>query len=482
MSLNSKWDIVIGLEVHAQLKTQSKIFSSDSAEFHGGDNEHISSVSLALPGSLPVLNQEVVRQGVLAGLALGCEISETSIFSRKNYFYPDLPKGYQISQYDQPLCREGDLTFFVDEEERRVRIERAHLEEDAGKSIHHGTYSLINFNRAGVPLLEIVSAPVMSSPHEAAEYVKEVRRRLMYVGVSDGNLEEGSLRCDCNISLKKKGEAQLGTKVEIKNLNSFRFIEKALEYEIHRQADLLDSGGVIEQETRLYDSTKNKTYTMRSKEEAQDYRYFPDPDILPLHITKEAVENLKDNLPEFSFEKQKRWMAMGLSKDDASLLSEEKDLADYFEKVFSVSQNLRSSAAWVVNEILRDLKENKLNPTESLLSPENLGALIQSVDQKVLSAKMAKQVYLEMWKNPGKSPAECVQELGLEQVTDEAPLRAMVEEILNEFPDQVAQYKSGKEKLFSFFVGQVMKKTKGQANPEILNQLLKECLKRSTSS
>jgi aspartyl-tRNA(Asn)/glutamyl-tRNA(Gln) amidotransferase subunit B len=466
------WEAVIGLEIHAQLLTKSKIFSPDSASFGGGDNQHVHPVSLGMPGTLPVLNEKAVELSVLIGLALNCKINKQSVFSRKNYFYPDLPKGYQISQFDVPLCENGHVDFFVNGESMRVEITRAHMEEDAGKSTHHGDGTLLNYNRAGVPLLEIVSAPVIRSPAVAAEYVRAIRRTLRYLEACDGNLEEGSLRCDCNVSIRQKGDHQLGTRVEIKNINSFRFIEKAIEYEIQRQIDLVETGQRVVQETRLFDSVKNRTYSMRSKEDAHDYRYFPDPDLLPLEISSSWIEKLQRSLPELPFQRIRRFQNdFGLSHIDASHLADEIDLGDYFEEAVKVCSNPKSTCNWIMVELLRELNLGKIEIKKSPVSPQNLGLLIQFIDQGSISGKIGKLVFAEMWSS-GRRPDQVIEEKGFVQVSDNSTLEKIIDEILAKNSGQVEQYRSGKEKVFGFFVGQVMRETKGQANPDLVNSLL----------
>lgn len=471
------WEAVIGLEIHAQLLTESKIFSPDSAAFGGADNEHIHPVSLGLPGALPVLNKKAVEYAVRTGLALNCQIREHSVFARKNYFYPDLPKGYQISQYDEPLCENGYVEFIVDGETKRVVIQRAHMEEDAGKSIHESDFTLINLNRAGVPLLEIVSAPDMRSPREAAEYAKMVRKILRFVGTCDGNLEEGSMRCDCNVSVRRKGETKLGTKVELKNINSFRFVEKALEYEIHRQIDCMETGEPIVQETRLYDSTKNRTFTMRTKEDAHDYRYFPDPDLLPLVVNPDWLKGVKAALPELPLNQARRFQKdYGLPEYDAMVLTEERSLAEYFEAVAKQSSNAKAASNWIMVELLRELNDAKLAVENSPVQAVHLAELITMIDRNEISGKMAKEVFQEMWKT-GRAPRAVVQEKGLSQITDASALGQLIDEVLAANGPAVADYRAGKEKLFGFFVGQIMKASKGQASPELVNQLLREKLK-----
>jgi aspartyl-tRNA(Asn)/glutamyl-tRNA(Gln) amidotransferase subunit B len=471
------WEAVIGLEVHAQLLTESKIFSPDSAHFGGGDNEHTHPVSLGMPGALPVLNRKAVEYSIRTGLALNCKIRKKSVFARKNYFYPDLPKGYQISQYDEPLCEHGHVDYFLDGEIKRVGITRAHMEEDAGKSQHQGDFTLINLNRAGVPLLEIVSEPDMKTPAEAAEYARTIRRILRYLGVCDGNLEEGSMRCDCNVSVRKKGETKFGTKVELKNINSFRFVEKAIEYEIHRQIDCLESGEKISQETRLYDPTKNKTFAMRSKEEAHDYRYFPDPDLLPMRVEDEFISKLKSELPELPLARAQRFQtAFQLPAYDSFVLTTERSIADYFEAVAEGSGNPKAASNWVMTDLMRELNEAKLEIEKSPIASADLGQLIRMIDSKEISGKMAKDVFLDMWKT-SKGPAEIVKSKGMSQITDASAIEKIVDSVMTANAAAVADYRGGKTKLFGFFVGQIMKASKGQANPEMVNQILQAKLK-----
>lgn len=471
------WEPVIGLEIHAQFQTASKMFSNDSASFGGADNEHISPVSLGMPGALPVINKKAIEYAIKVGLALNCNVKAQSVFARKNYFYPDLPKGYQISQYDQPICEKGFVEIFLNNEKRKIEITRAHLEEDAGKSTHHGDYSLINLNRAGVPLLEIVSEPVIRTPAEAAEYARTIRNILRYLDVCDGNLEEGSMRCDCNISVRKKGEAKFGTKVEIKNVNSFRFVEKALEYEIQRQIDSIESGEKIIQETRLYDATKNKTYSMRSKEEAHDYRYFPDPDLLPVRFEESWVTQIKSALPELPLARATRFQVeYGLPEYDSLVLVQEKAIADYFESVAKTSQNAKAASNWIMTELMRELKESSKEIDNSPIAPKQLAQLIQLIDKNTISGKMAKTVFSEMWKT-GSNADEIVKSLGMSQITDLSAIEKIIDDVISKSPGQLAEYRGGKEKLFGFFVGQVMKASQGQANPEAVNELLKKKLK-----
>lgn len=471
------YEAVIGLEIHVQLQTNSKIFSADSAAFGAADNENISPVSVGMPGTLPVLNERAVEFSVRTGLALNCAIRKHSVFARKQYFYPDLPKGYQISQFDQPICENGFLEFYVGNEKRKVSITRAHMEEDAGKSTHHGDYSLINLNRAGVPLLEIVSGPEMTSPQEAAEYAREMRKVVRYLGVCDGNLEEGSLRCDCNVSVKRKGETKLGTKVEIKNINSFRFIEKAIEYEIQRQIDCKETGEAIVQETRLYDPDKNRTFSMRSKEDAHDYRYFPDPDLLPLVLEQSYIDQVRSALPELPSVRADRFVkSLGLPEYDAQTLTQEKEIADYFEVAAQASGNPKASANWIMTDLMRELNDSKTEIGNSPVSAQALAEMIQLIDKGTISGKIAKTVFAEMWATR-KDPASIVKEKGLTQITDTSAIEKMIDAIMTANPAQVAEYRSGKEKVFGFFVGQTMKASKGQASPEVVNELLKKKLK-----
>lgn len=467
---------VIGLEIHAQFKTLSKIFSTESTTFEAGDNENTSPVTVGMPGTLPVLNAKVVEYAIKTGLALGASIREKSVFARKNYFYPDLSKGYQISQYDLPICENGQLRFLVDGKIKTVRITRAHLEEDAGKSSHHGEYTLINYNRAGVPLLEIVSEPEIKTPQEAAEYAKAMRQILRYLDVCDGNLEEGSLRCDCNVSVKKIGESKLGTKVEIKNINSFRFVEKAIEYEIDRQIDAIMRGEKIIQETRLWDPDKNRTFSMRTKENAQDYRYFPDPDLLPLVVSQTMINNLRSTLPELPLDRAERFeKQLGLPFYDASVLTAERELADYFEKVAQLSGNPKASSNWIMTDLMRELNATQKNIQNCPVSAENLALMLKEIDKGTISGKIGKTVFQEMW-NTGRDPHSIIQEKGLVQITDTSAIEKIIDQILTANQAQVNDFRSGKTKLMGFFVGLAMKATKGQASPDLVNKILTEKL------
>lgn len=472
------FEAVIGIEIHVQLSTATKIFSADSTEFNAGDNENTSPVSVGMPGSLPVVNRKAIEYSIKTGLALGCEIRRKSVFARKNYFYPDLAKGYQISQYDQPLCENGTISFRVDGVEKTVSITRAHMEEDAGKSSHHGDYTLINYNRAGIPLLEVVSGPDIRTPAEAAEYARTIRQIVRYLDVCDGNLEEGSLRCDCNVSVRKAGETQLGTRVEIKNINSFRFVEKAIEFEIERQIDAVERGEKIVQETRLWDPDKNRTFTMRTKEEAQDYRYFPDPDLLPIIVTDAMIEHYRNELPELPIARAKRFqLEHSLPEYDAIVLTTEKALADFYEETAKESNNYKASSNWIMTEVLRELNTGNKTVADSPIKPAQLGRMIALIDKGTISGKMAKAVFQEMW-DSGRDPEVIVKEKGLVQLSDPAAIEKIIDEVLAANAQTVEDHRSGRKKnLFGFFVGAVMKASKGQANPELVNKILQEKLK-----
>lgn len=466
------YEAVIGLEIHAQLKTNSKMFCADSTEFDAGDNENTSPVSVGMPGTLPVVNARAIEFAIKTGLALGCQIRGKSVFARKNYFYPDLPKGYQISQYDKPICENGTLTFLVGDQQKTVRIERAHMEEDAGKQTHYGEYSLVNYNRSGVPLLEIVSGPDMRTPQEAAEYARAIHQILIYLDVCDGNLEEGSMRCDCNVSVRKVGADKFGTRTETKNVNSFRFVEKAIEYEIERQIDAIERGEKIVQETRLWDPDKNRTFTMRTKEEAADYRYFPDPDLLPVIVSPQSIEKIKAELPELPLARAQRFIsAHGLPEYDAFVLTAEKELADYFEATAKVAGNSKAASNWIMTELLRELKQAEKSIQQSPITPNQLGKMIELVEKGTISGKIGKQVFQEMWQS-GKDAETIIKEKNLVQISDTGAIEKIIDEVIAANPQQVADYRAGRTKLFGFFVGAVMKASKGQANPEVANQIL----------
>jgi aspartyl-tRNA(Asn)/glutamyl-tRNA(Gln) amidotransferase subunit B len=475
---------VIGLEVHAHLLTRSKIFCGSSTEFGGEPNSHTCPVCMGLPGALPVLNKRVVDFAIRAGLATNCTINRKSIFARKNYYYPDLPKGYQISQYEDPICTDGYLDISANDGTKRIRIKRIHMEEDAGKLVHEttietSTYSLVDFNRSSVPLLEIVSEPDLSSPAEAVAYLRMLRDVLIYLGVCDGNMEEGSFRCDANVSVRPKGDETLGTRAELKNLNSFRSIEKALEYEIERQADLIGKGGTVVQETRLFNVDDGNTYSMRGKEEAHDYRYFPEPDLVPLIIDEAWVEDVRKELPELPMQKMERFMNQyGLPRYDVEILTGDRDLAAYFEETVGLFPEAKTVSNWIMGELLRELKNKNASPAESPLRPAHLAELLALIRDDVISGKIGKEIFPEIYQR-GVMPKILIEEKGLLQISDSVALKATIDSVVTRFPKEVEEYRGGKEKLLGFFVGQVMKETKGKANPKLLNQLLIERLKRS---
>jgi aspartyl-tRNA(Asn)/glutamyl-tRNA(Gln) amidotransferase subunit B len=470
---------VIGLEVHAQLLTRSKIFCGCSTEFGAPPNAHTCAVCLGMPGVLPVLNETVVEFAVRVGRALGCRINPVSIWARKNYFYPDLPKGYQISQYDQPLCEHGALEIDTDDGPRRVRILRIHLEEDAGKNVHDagGGESLVDLNRSGVPLVEIVSEPDIRSSSEAAEYLKALRDILVYLGVNDGNLEEGSFRCDANVSVMRKGASQYGQRVELKNINSFRFVQKAIDYEIGRQVELIESGGRVAQETRLFDAVRGETRSMRSKEEAHDYRYFPEPDLPPLRIPAGYVERIERELPELPRAKLHRFVGTyGLPAYDAKILVGDRALADLFEKVQAVYKGpAKKLSNWFLGELLRLMKEEAREVGALRFTPPQFASLLEMVDAGELSNNAAKDVFAEMFRT-GRSPREVAQEKGLIQVQDTGAVEAAVDAVLAANPGEVEKYRAGKKQVLGFLVGQVMKASKGKANPQQVNEALRKKL------
>ena len=476
--LREKYEVVIGLEVHAQLKTNSKIFAPDGCEFGNEQNTQISPITLGMPGVLPVLNRAVVDMGILTGLALNCEIAERCKFDRKQYFYPDLPKGYQISQYDEPICGKGYLMV----NGKKIGITRAHLEEDAGKLVHAGadglagsSYSLVDLNRAGTPLLEIVSEPDMRSSQEARAYVEELRNIVRYVGVCDGNLEEGSMRCDANISIMPKGSDKFGTRAEIKNVNSFKALERALEYEIDRQIELVEDGEEVVQETRLWDDNAGVTRSMRGKEDAHDYRYFPEPDLMPLVISREWVEKIRKTMPELPEQKRQRYMSLGLSEYDASVVVEQMDLAMFFDEVLKLGANPKIAVNFLMGEISAYLKEEKLSINDTKLTPENLVELISLIEKATISNNIGKQIIVEMMKD-GEKASSIVEKKGLSQISHTGAIKEIAQKIIDANPSQVEAYRGGKDKLFGFFVGQVMKETKGRANPQAVNEILKELL------
>lgn len=477
--------------MHAQLLTRSKLFCGCSTQFGAPPNANTCPVCLGLPGALPVLNRDAVTMAVKAAIALGCRINPTSIFARKNYFYPDLPKGYQISQFDKPLGEHGRVMVFsgdrtdggkiVNRTEKAFGITRLHMEDDAGKSIHEGlpetsSKSYVNLNRTGVPLVEIVSEPDFRSSQEAYDYLIHLRKTLLYLEVCDGNMEEGSLRCDANVSVRPVGTEKLGTKVEIKNLNSFRFLQRALDYEIERQTRVLTEGGQITQETRLWDESEGRTFVMRTKEEAHDYRYFPEPDLLPLKLDPAWVEQIHGSLPELPGAKMQRFMQdYGLTVDDALLLAATKASADYYETCAKASGNPKASANWIMGDLAYALKNAGKDIENCPVPASDLAALIQTIDSGSISGKIAKTVFEEM-NRTGEKPSDIINRLGLAQVSDEASLGTIIDKIMASSPKQLAEYRSGKTRVISFFVGQVMKETKGQANPQIVNELLQKKL------
>jgi aspartyl-tRNA(Asn)/glutamyl-tRNA(Gln) amidotransferase subunit B len=476
-----EYEPVIGLEVHAQLLTRSKIFCGCSTLFGAQANTHTCPVCTGLPGSLPVLNQKVVEFTVRAALATHCRIAPHSQFARKNYFYPDLPKGYQISQYELPLATDGYVEVQVDSQKKKIGILRIHMEEDAGKLLHdfssdRGASSYVDFNRTGVPLIEIVSAPDIQSPEEAAAYLKKLRAVLMFLDICDGNMEEGSFRCDANISLRPKGQKAFGVKTELKNMNSFRNVQKALDYEIRRQTALLDQGDKIIQETRLWDAARGVTASMRGKEEAHDYRYFPDPDLVPLVIDPEWVEKIRADLPELPDRKKERFIHdYGIPEYDAEILTSSKALANYYEECLRTYHRPKIVSNWIMSELLRELKRDEREIEECPVPAGNLGEILKMIEEGVISGKIAKSVFEEMYQT-GRGAQDIVQEKGLVQVTDTSAIERAVDQVLAAHPREVEAYRKGKDKLFGFFVGQVMKATQGKANPAGVNELLKKKL------
>jgi aspartyl-tRNA(Asn)/glutamyl-tRNA(Gln) amidotransferase subunit B len=475
------WEAVIGLEVHAQLRTRTKIFCGCSTRFGAPPNSQVCPVCLGLPGALPVLNHQAVDYAIKAALACRCQIQPVSIFARKNYFYPDLPKGYQISQYEQPLALGGGLDITVAGRSKRVGLTRIHMEEDAGKSLHEGfpdsdRHTYVDYNRSGVPLIEIVSEPDMRSAAEAAEFFSRLRNMLVWLGVSDGNMEEGSLRCDANVSVRPQGQTPFGTKAEVKNVNSFRYLEKALDYEIDRQIEALEGGGRVVQETRLWDTSSGRTYSMRSKEEAHDYRYFPEPDLPPLVVDAARVARVDATMPELPEPRSRRFVAeYAIPEYDAGVLTQSAALADYFEATAKAAGNAKAASNWIMGELLRTLKEQGKSIGDISLRPAALAALIALIDKGTISSSIAKDVFAKMY-DSGRSADDIVGEEGLAQNSDEGALLAIVADVMRGHADAVAQYRSGKRQTFGFLVGQVMKGSGGRANPKLASDLLKRAL------
>lgn len=481
-----QWETVIGLEIHVQLATQSKIFSAASTVYGAEPNTQACAVDLGLPGVLPVLNKEAVRMAAMFGLAVGANVAERSVFARKNYFYPDSPKGYQISQFELPIVEHGSLEIVLEDGERKIiGITRAHLEEDAGKSLHEEFPDAtgIDLNRCGTPLIEIVSEPDMRSAQEAVAYMKKIHSIVRYLEISDGNMQEGSFRCDANVSMRPKGQEEFGTRTETKNLNSFRFVERAINFEIERQIEVLEDGGKIIQETRLYDANKDETRSMRSKEEANDYRYFPDPDLLPVIVSTEELESIKKQLPELPAKKITRFkQEYELNDYDAENLVMSKEVAEYFEQTVKSSNAKAQSkiykhiANWVLGELSAALNQDDIEITNSPVQAIMLAQLVNRIEDNTISGKIAKEVFQAMWSGEG-GVDEIIEAKGLKQITDSGEIEALVEQVVNDNPAQLEQYKSGKDKVFGFFVGQVMKLSKGKANPQQVNDLLKDKLK-----
>ena len=474
------WEAVIGLEIHVQLSTKSKLFSGASTNFGALPNTQACNIDLAMPGVLPVLNEEVLKMAIKLGKALNADINSPTSFARKNYFYPDSPKGYQISQMDKPIVESGYLDIETENGVKRIGVTRAHLEEDAGKSLHDDFdgQSGIDLNRAGTPLLEIVSEPEINTPQEAVAYLKSIHSIIRYLEISDGNMAEGSMRCDANVSVRKKGNSKLGTRTETKNVNSFRFVEKAIQYEIDRQINELESGNQITQETRLYDSQANTTRPMRSKEFANDYRYFPEPDLLPINLEKQFIEEVMATMPEMPTQKKIRFVSeFNLSEYDADLLAADKDLANFFEAVVKVSNSPKLSANWIMGELSAELNNENLSINESKITSNQLGQLILRIEDGTISGKIAKEIFEKLWSSDYEVD-EIIKSEGLEQVTDDKEIESMIDKVIKNNPEQLEQYRSGKDRLFSFFVGQVMKASQGKANPKQVNDILRKKLEK----
>jgi len=469
------YEAVIGLEVHAQLLTDSKIFCGCSTKFGNAPNTNICPVCLGHPGVLPVLNKKVVEFAVLMGMATNCTINNNSVFARKNYFYPDLPKGYQISQLEEPACEHGFIDVLSENNVKRIGITRIHIEEDAGKSIHDlGDSTSVDVNRCGVPLIEIVSDPEISTANEAYLYLTKIKQLVQYLGICDGNMEEGSLRCDANISVRLKGESKLGTKTEVKNMNSFRNVERAINHEISRQIEILEDGGRIIQETLLWDADKNESFSMRSKEEAHDYRYFPEPDLFPVFIDSEWKKEIASKVPELPEAKMQRFIKLfNLPVYDSEILTQTRDLADYFELVTNITKDYKAASNWIMGDVLKVINEEKIDIKDFPVNPSNLGELIELINNNTISGKIAKDIFPEMLKE-NKRPSEIVKEKNLVQITDSGAITAIIEKVLSEHLMEVEEYLSGKEKVFGFFIGQIMKESKGKANPKTVNEILRE--------
>lgn len=476
--MNTEFESVIGLEVHAQLLTSTKIFCGCSTKFGNPPNSNVCPICLGHPGTLPVLNKKVVEFAVMLGLATNCSINERSIIARKNYFYPDLPKGYQISQFEEPICENGFIEIELeDKSKKKIRIKRIHMEEDAGKLIHdQGDDTLVDLNRCGTPLLEIVTEPDISNAKEAYSYLSSLKQILTYLEICDGNMEEGSLRCDANISIRPKGTIELGTRTEVKNMNSFRNVERAIDFEIERQIELVEEGGEVIQQTLLWNADLNEAFPMRGKEESHDYRYFPDPDLVPVVVDEIWKSELEKRLPELPQKRKVRFVTKyGIPEYDSEVLTSEKEIANYFEETVKTTKNYKSASNWIMVDVLKVIKDEKISITDFKLSPENLGKLINLIDSNIISGKIAKEVFPEMLKS-NVDPEIIVKEKGLIQITDSSEIEKAIDEIISQNEKQVEEYKSGKDKVFGFFVGQVMRATKGKANPQIVNDLLKQKL------
>lgn len=478
--LRDKYEVIIGLEVHAELSTKTKIFCSCPTEFGAEPNTHVCPICMAMPGTLPVLNEKVVEYAVKAGLATNCEISRDSKNDRKNYFYPDLPKAYQISQYDKPLCEHGYVEIDTEEGKKKIRLTRIHIEEDAGK-LNHDEFSggsLVDLNRAGVPLIEIVSEPDIRSSEEAESYLRKLKSILEYIEVSDCKMQEGSLRADVNVSVRKKGDTKLGTRTEMKNMNSFRSITRAIEYEVDRQIDVIEDGGKVEQETLRWDEVSGKTFSMRDKEDAQDYRYFPDPDLVAIKLSEEYIENIKKTLPELPESRKQRYLEeYKLSEKDANIITASKYLSDLFEGATKICNNPKAVNNWIISDISRILNETEMDPIEIPFDSKQLAKLIILIDKGTISSKLAKKVLVEMFEHP-RDPEDIIDEKGWVQISDEGAIKDVVLKILEANPQSVSDYKGGKDKALGYLVGQAMKETRGKANPQMLNKMFLEELKK----